>query len=158
MKRFTLTNVREASREDIFFIAGCQMQMAFETENITLNRDALLRGVTMVFDDPSRGFYLVAEDRETRAGCLMVTPEWSDWRGSWVWWLQSVYVLPEMRQAGVFGAMYAAVKQKAADRTDVAGIRLYVDKTNLKAREVYQKAGMNGDHYITFEWMIRPLG
>jgi ribosomal protein S18 acetylase RimI-like enzyme len=33
------------------------------------------------------------------------------------------------------------------------GIRLYVDKQNKKAQEVYKRIGMNGDHYLVYEWM-----
>jgi ribosomal protein S18 acetylase RimI-like enzyme len=41
-----------------------------------------------------------------------------------------------------------------AQRNDsIRGIRLYVDKTNTKAMKVYEKLGMNGEHYGLFEWM-----
>jgi predicted GNAT family acetyltransferase len=36
---------------------------------------------------------------------------------------------------------------------DLRGIRLYVDKTNAVAKAVYQKLGMNGEHYQMYEWM-----
>jgi RimJ/RimL family protein N-acetyltransferase len=38
-------------------------------------------------------------------------------------------------------------------KSDVMGIRLYVDKRNIKAQRVYEAVGMTGEHYSTFEWM-----
>jgi RimJ/RimL family protein N-acetyltransferase len=33
------------------------------------------------------------------------------------------------------------------------GIRLYVDRRNVVAQQVYARCGMNGEHYQVFEWM-----
>jgi hypothetical protein len=49
--------------------------------------------------------------------------------------------------------MYDYIKQLVLQRPNVSGIRLYVDNTNISAREVYTRMGMNGDHYRTFEWI-----
>jgi len=32
-------------------------------------------------------------------------------------------------------------------------LRLYVDKRNIRAQQVYESLGMNGEHYTTYEWM-----
>jgi len=147
------THIRLAQPSDIGFISGNQCSMALETENITLNSETVLNGVTAVFNDPAKGFYIVAEQNDAKAACLLITPEWSDWRNAWVWWIQSVYVLPAFRKSGVFGTMYEYIRYMAEKRTDVAGIRLYVDNTNTPAQMVYKAVGMNGEHYTTFEWM-----
>ena len=39
------------------------------------------------------------------------------------------------------------------ERMDTRSFRLYVDKRNVPAREVYTRLGMNGEHYLVFEWM-----
>ena len=82
-----------------------------------------------------------------------MTYEWSDWRNNTVVWIQSVYVLPGFRKRGVFNALYETVKSMVNEDPSFAGIRLYVDRTNHNAQEVYKKSGMNGDHYQVFEWM-----
>lgn len=146
-------NIRPATEADIQFIIDSQLSMAFETEQLRLEPHIVEKGVEAVFNDSGRGFYLLAETGGIRAGCLMVTPEWSDWRNAWVWWLQSVYVLPGNRKSGIFGMMYDYVKNMVMQRIEVSGIRLYVDRTNLRAQQVYTRAGMNGGHYLTFEWM-----
>jgi ribosomal protein S18 acetylase RimI-like enzyme len=49
--------------------------------------------------------------------------------------------------------MYEALCSKVKNDPSVAGIRLYVDKSNVQAQNVYTSLGMNGEHYKVFEWM-----
>jgi len=124
--------------------------MALETEDKPLDRDLLTRGVAAVFDDPARGFYLVAERAGERAGCLLITREWSDWRcGDW-WWIQSVYVLPAVRRHGVFRALYDHVDAQARATPGVVGLRLYVEWENARAQATYRALGMEQEHYHLF--------
>jgi GNAT superfamily N-acetyltransferase len=145
--------IRLAGIEDLDFISASQVNMALETEQMHLDRATVSLGVNAVFSDPQKGFYCIAEMGKERAGCLLITPEWSDWRNAWIWWIQSVYVKPDYRKSGVFSAMYNYIKLLVVQRADVSGIRLYVDNTNSSAREVYTRIGMNGEHYRTFEWI-----
>ena len=145
--------IREARKEDAVQIARFQLEMAMETENLQLNSDTVSQGVRRVFDDRAKGIYYVAEENEKVIASLLTTFEWSDWRNGTILWLQSVYVVPEFRRNGVYKRMYRHVSQLVADNTDLKGIRLYVDQSNLPAREVYQKLGMNAEHYQLFEWL-----
>lgn len=145
--------IRPALPADSEFIVNGQLCMALETENLKLETVRITRGVNAVLKDPSKGFYLVALMDDIKCGSLLITPEWSDWRNAWVWWIQSVYVLPDFRKRGVYSALYTYVKHMVSERDDVSGIRLYVDQSNLRAQAVYSRLGMNGDHYRTFEWM-----
>ena len=108
-----------------------------------------------VFEDPSRGRYFVAESDGQIVASLLITPEWSDWRNGVVWWIQSVYVRPDMRKRRVFGGLYDHVRRLAEATESVKGIRLYVDRRNTDAQEVYRRLGMDGEHYRVFEWMKR---
>ena len=126
--------------------------MARETEDVTLDRDICTRGVQAVFSDPSRGRYFVADAGGKIVASLLITYEWSDWRNGVVWWIQSVYVRPESRGQHIYAGLYEHVKRIAA-KDNVRGIRLYVDRRNAAAQEVYQRLGMNGEHYLVFEWM-----
>ena len=137
--------------DDVNAIVDFQQAMARETEEIALDRDVVTRGVQAVFDDPSRGRYFVAEAEGQVVASLLITYEWSDWRNGVVWWIQSVYVVPEFRKRGVYAGLYEHVKQTAD--ASVKGIRLYVDRRNKAAQEVYRRLGMNGEHYLVFEWM-----
>ena len=83
----------------------------------------------------------------------MVLSEWSDWRAGRVLWLHSVYVEPEMRALGVFRSLYEHVKNLVVSDESLRGVRLYVDKSNKKAADVYRKLEMSSEHYDLFEWM-----
>ena len=144
---------RDATLRDLIDIVDFQIAMARETENIALNRHICTRGVEAVFEDRGLGRYFVAEAGDSVVASLLITPEWSDWRNGMVWWIQSVYVRPEFRRRGIYAGLYQHVKAIAENNESVKGIRLYVDRTNVAAQEVYRRMGMNGEHYQVFEWM-----
>ncbi len=104
-----------------------------------------------VFSNPSHGFYVVAESDGQIIGSLLVTPEWSDWRNGVFWWIQSLYVLPQWRQRGVFRALYAFVAKKADANGTIRGLRLYVETNNTTARACYEKQGMAPSVYTLYE-------
>ena len=143
--------VRPATHDDIEFLVRGNKEMAHETENLALDIDRLRRGVHAVFDDPSRGFYLIAEINSTRAGQMMITYEWSDWRNGAFWWIQSVYVRPEFRRLGVYTRLYRYVRSLAAKSGSVCGFRLYVERDNRRAQKTYRRAGMHLTHYLMYE-------
>jgi len=144
---------REGVPSDANDIIDFQVAMARETEDFDLDRSITTEGVHAVFADPSHGRYFVAESGGRAVASLMITYEWSDWRNGMVWWIQSVYVVPEFRQRGVYAGLYAHVKAMVEAEPSIRGIRLYVDNRNRRAQEVYARLGMEGEHYRVFEWM-----
>ena len=149
---------RLAVESDAAVIAEFQRLMAQETEDLALEPETVLRGVRAVLKkshpDAAVGTYHVAVAPDGRiAGCTMVLPEWSDWRNGTVWWIHSVYVLPEFRKLGVFRGMYEHLRRQVVGRPELRGLRLFVDRKNSRAQSVYRKLGMNGDHYQLWEWM-----
>ena len=145
--------VRKATTKDIPTIILFQQKMAWETEGIHLDPSVLTEGVKNIFQDVNRGEYYVADENETVVGSLMTTYEWSDWRNGTVLWIQSVYIDKGHRGKGIYKKMYEHIQQIVKKSPDLRGIRLYVDKTNESAQCVYEKLGMNGEHYQVFEWM-----
>ena len=148
-----MIHIRPAKRTDIPVITVFQIKLAFETENVRLDKEVVQLGLETMFDDPSKGKYFIAEHDGVVCGCHSITYEWSDWRNGQVWWIQSVYVTEAFRKLGVFKAMFENLKQLMKDDDTVRGIRLYVDKTNTRAQQVYEALGMNGSHYSVFELM-----
>jgi ribosomal protein S18 acetylase RimI-like enzyme len=143
--------IRTATAEDVDALVEFNQAMALETEGKRLDPDILRAGVTAVFADAQKGFYVVADEDGSVAAGLMVTTEWSDWRNGWFWWIQSVYVQPEHRGSGLYGQMYAFVKSRAAEAENVCGFRLYVEKENERAQRVYEKLGMERTYYLMYE-------
>jgi ribosomal protein S18 acetylase RimI-like enzyme len=61
--------------------------------------------------------------------------------------------MPQHRGQGIYKAMYAHVKDMAREQ-QVSQVRLYVDKGNTRAQEVYKKLGMDECHYLMYEEVI----
>ncbi len=144
---------REAHLKDQSVIVKFQLAMALETENLKLDPDICRKGVDAVFKNSHLGKYFVAEKNEKVLGVLLVIPEWSDWRNGAIWWIHSVYVIPTERSQGVFSFLYRTIQEQGMQENAFRGIRLYVDKTNIRAQAVYAKLGMSNHHYELFEWM-----
>lgn len=147
--------VLKAESGDVFILVEFNLKMARETENRELDPEILLAGVRGVFENPGRGFYLVAKNGDQVVGSLMVTKEWSDWRNADFWWVQSVYVMPAFRKQGVFRKLYETVRKMALAEKDVCGCRLYVEKDNEAAQAAYERRGFRETHYRLFEDSFR---
>ncbi len=147
--------VRPAHTGDLDLLVSFSLAMAQETEGRQLDEARLLRGTQALFDEPTRGFYLVAEikgqSESTIVGQLMVTFEWSDWRNATFWWIQSVYVRPDWRRRSIYRAMHEHVLREAKQRKDVCGVRLYVEKENRGAQQAYHRVGLSPSTYQVFE-------
>lgn len=148
-------DIRTAQAADAASLIAFNQAMALETEGKRLDSQILKSGVEAVFRDAQKGFYVVAESGGAIIGGLMITFEWSDWRSAWFWWIQSVYVLPEVRGTGVYRKLYEYVVSEAKTRNDVCGFRLYVEKENTAAQKVYEKLGMETSHYLMFETRLK---
>jgi len=147
------TYYRHAQPADQESIIDFQIAMAWETEEVRLHSATVSAGVRAVFEDPALGRYFVAELDSRVVAVTLTTYEWSEWRNGVVWWIQSVYVTPEFRRQGIYSGIYAFIRGLAESDPAVRGIRLYVDRRNKSAQEVYTRLGMNGEHYQVFEWM-----
>lgn len=148
-------HIRPATPADAERIVAWQLAMALETEDLALDPDTVRLGVAGVFAQPARGRYWVAERDGALAGGLLVTYEWSDWRNGDFHWIQSVYVEPAARAAGVFKALYAAVEGGAREAGAV-GLRLYVEHENARAQAAYHSLGMRENDYRFFETRFGP--
>ncbi len=143
--------IRKATVDDIEALVEFNQAMALETEGKSLPAGTLTNGVRAVFDSPGKGWYLIAVHNGVRAGSLLITPEWSDWRNADYWWIQSVYVRPEYRSKGVYTALHRHVEELSRYDDGVCGLRLYVDSDNKVARTVYKKLGLVPSRYDLYE-------
>jgi len=150
--------IRLATVKDASLICDFNVAMAYETEQTRLDANVTLAGVNGLMRHPGRGFYVAAEVQGRVVASLMVTKEWSDWRDSFFWWIQSVYVTPEFRRQGIYSAMYKFVQKMAKAEPDVFGFRLYVERDNLPAQKTYEKLGMTETHYKMYEQLKENNG
>ncbi|MFO8078046.1 MAG: GNAT family N-acetyltransferase [Thermoplasmatota archaeon] len=148
--------VRKAELKDAEQIAKNNVLMAKESENQILSSDTVLKGVKAMLSDETKGFYLVAVEKDVILGQLMITFEWSDWRNQTIWWVQSVYIKEEYRKKGIFTQLLKEIK-KIAEQNDISLFRLYVFNQNDKAIEVYKKLGWEKEPYLFFQKNIDSI-
>jgi GNAT superfamily N-acetyltransferase len=147
--------LRDARPADLDFLVSGNCHMARETEGVELDPRLVGPGTRAVLEDPALGRYFIAESDGVPVGQLMLTFEWSDWRNGVFWWIQSVYVEPDHRGQGVFGALFRHVARLARASDGVCGLRLYVDRDNRRAQAVYAHLGLHLTHYDVMETVFR---
>ena len=148
-----MISIQKAEVRHIDILIDFQQRLAHESEGVVLNGSTLRKGMEAMFTDPGKGLYYIASDGDEVVGCHMITYEWSDWRNGMVWWLQSVYVKESHRKKGIFKMMYDNVISMIKKDANLIGLRLYVDKSNERAMNVYGAMGMDGSHYTVYEWI-----
>jgi GNAT superfamily N-acetyltransferase len=141
--------IRRAQKEDAEIITEQNIALAKESENIILNHETTLAGVTALLSDEKKGWYLVAEEKRNIVGQLMITMEWSDWRNKPIWWVQSVYIQKPWRKQGVFTQLLDAAK-KMAHQQGVPFLRLYAHHHNTPALKAYERSGWQQDPYVVY--------
>jgi ribosomal protein S18 acetylase RimI-like enzyme len=144
-------HIRQATPADAPPLVEFNCAMALETEGKELLPEVIGAGVRALLANPAAGFYVVAESDGRVVGALLITKEWSDWRNGTFWWIQSVYVRPELRRQGVYKTLYRHVQEMAAKDPGVCGFRLYVERENARAQSTYASLGMKETHYRVFE-------
>ncbi len=147
--------VRDATAADIDFILRANAGLAQESESVELDLELLRPGVAAVLADRSLGRYFIAEQDGRAIGQMMLTYEWSDWRNGMFWWIQSVYVEADCRGRGVFSALVRLVERLARESGGVCGLRLYVDRTNRAAQQIYAHLGLHASNYEVMEAVFR---
>lgn len=145
--------ITEATSEDTPILADLQCRLAWETEEYQLDKNTVQQGLQALLEDKRKGVYYKVADAEKIIGCVFTTFEWSEWRNTYVLWIQSLYIIPAYRGKGLFRAMYNFFQKKVKTSKELGGIRLYVDKSNQKAIQVYESVGMSKEHYEMYEWL-----
>lgn len=99
--------VRRATLDDIEFLISCALKIASETEGKTLDVNLVRPGITHCIQDSSLGAYYVACRGDQLLGTTMITYEMSLAEGGQIHWIQSVYVIAEARNQGVFRSIFS---------------------------------------------------
>lgn len=143
--------IRLAEIRDVQVITKFNRAMALETEQKELIPEVISKGVDKLLNNPSLGFYVIAERDNEVIGSLMVTTEWSDWRNGMFWWIQSVYIEPNERRKGIYTELYNFIRESANKNPSICGFRLYVEKENILAQNAYKALGMMETGYRIYE-------
>ncbi|MFM9961157.1 MAG: N-acetyltransferase family protein [Planctomycetaceae bacterium] len=143
--------IRPATPADEEVVVEFNCRLADESENKQLDRPTVQLGVRAILGNPRHGRYFLASVGDQVVGQMMHTWEWSDWRNGEIWWLQSVYVLPDFRRQGVFRSLIQHLQTEAAESPHVVGLRLYVEEHNTAAQATYERLGLKLAGYVVME-------
>jgi GNAT superfamily N-acetyltransferase len=138
--------IRKANRNDAETLVRFTLQEALEAEGRD-DEAAVRRGVYGAFEDPSRATYWLAESAGEPVASTSVVTEWSDFRGGYYWWIQSLFIVPEHRGTGLFERLIDHLARTAADAGAV-DLRLYAHRSNERALRAYRRCGFAEAPYV----------
>lgn len=143
---------RSATSADRSTLLAFILELVRETEGRMLDAAVVARGLDEALASPAHRAYHVAELDGEVVACCLVTTEWSDWTGTWYWWFQSVYVVPEHRgrPLNVWPRLYEWVCARALE-AGCRVVKLYVHEDNARAQRSYERLGMQRSHYLMYE-------
>jgi ribosomal protein S18 acetylase RimI-like enzyme len=147
--------IRSAEFSDLDTLVEFTMREAKETEGDSPDPGAVKPGVLAGLDGSAPATYWVAQGRDGRlVGSISVVTEWSNFRGGYYWWVQSLFVVPEHRGRGLVDLLLSSVVE-AARAARALDLRLYVLQSNPRAIAAYRRCGFEVAPYSK---MIRRLG
>lgn len=145
MVRYTL---RAAEIADVDVLVGFTIREAQEAEGEELNPEDARAGVSAAFEDPALATYWVAESEEgTVVASTSIVKEWSNFHGGSYWWIQSLFIDPAHRGAGLVEVILDHLADEAA-HAGALDLRLYVHKNNGRALRAYQRYGFSPSPYL----------
>jgi ribosomal protein S18 acetylase RimI-like enzyme len=133
--------IRVAETTDLDTLVDFTTREARETEGDDPDAAAVAVGVGAGLEGSAPATYWVAESRNGEVvGSISVVTEWSNFRGGYYWWVQSLFIVPEHRGSGLVELMLTTI----ADTARTAGaldLRLYVLQSNQRAVAAYRRCG-----------------
>ena len=139
--------IREAKGSDLDTLIAFTVQEAKETEGSDPDLSAVRLGVDSGLQGSAPVKYWVAQSGGGQVvGSISVVTEWSNFRGGYYWWIQSLFIVPDHRGTGLVDLLLNAV----ADLARAAGaldLRLYVLQSNQRAVAAYRRCGFEAAPY-----------
>lgn len=146
--------IRRANVADVDTLVAFTIEEAKETEGKDPDSAAVDLGVRSGFGPSAPSTYWVAETTNgERVGSISVVTEWSNFRGGYYWWVQSLFIVPEHRGTGLVERMLDRVAE-AARTAGAIDLRLYALNANRRALSAYRRCDFEVAPYTI---MVRRL-
>ena len=131
--------IRNAEIKDVDTLVAFTVQEATETEGIEPDTASVVLGVQSALEGSAPSTYWVAESRDGKVvGSISAVTEWSNFRGGYYWWIQSLFIVREHRGSGLVELLLNTVAD-AATRAQALDLRLYVLRSNERALAAYRR-------------------
>ena len=139
--------VRRAKINDLPHVLSFIAQEAVESERRVADLSKLETGISTALNNESIEIYWILLDQDSQpVGCTAVAKERSDWNTGYYLWIQSLFIVPELRGHGPQDVILDAVAVDAKAHSCLE-IRLYVHRDNSTAIRSYQKAEFQPSDY-----------
>lgn len=113
-----------------------------EDHGVPLTRTSLAAAVTAVLVDASKGTILLARHEGAAAGIACLARTFTLEHGGEVWWLDELYVIPELRSQGIGKALLDQATALARGSGALA-MELEVEADHGRAAHLYARAGFH---------------
>lgn len=135
--------IRNAEASDLDTLVAFTLQEAKETEGDDPDPDAVMFGVQAGLEGTAPSTYWLAESRDGQVvASISVVTEWSNFRGGYYWWVQSLFIVPEHRGSGLVDLLLNFVAE-AAREAQALDLRLHVLHSNQRAIAAYRRCGFD---------------
>lgn len=155
--------VRPATTNDLDVLVDFVLAEATEAEGATKLPSTVRQGIHRGLVDDTLARYWVLEstnEAEKAAtsetggevtpvvvvGSISIVREWSDWHATFYWWIQSMFLDPQVRGKGLMKLLLDAVRATAKTE-QVKELRLYVHRDNQRAVKAYRREGFQDSEY-----------
>jgi len=139
--------VRRAKLTDLEKLVSFTVVEAKEAEGIDLSPENVRRSVLAALENDALGkYWVLARENDEIIGNVSVIREWSNWKGGYYWWIQSLFIQPEFRGLGLMQMLIATLKEEAR-KGEALELRLCVHSTNIRALKAYRKSGFSESDY-----------
>ncbi|NIM91508.1 MAG: GNAT family N-acetyltransferase [Candidatus Aminicenantes bacterium] len=139
--------VRRAILADLEKLVSFTVVEAKEAEGIDLSPKNVRRSVLAALENDALGkYWVLAREKDEIIGNVSVVREWSNWKGGYYWWIQSLFIQPEFRGLGLMQMLIDTVKEEARNE-EALELRLCVHSANKRALKAYRKSGFSESDY-----------
>jgi len=143
----TSYHIRAATAADAEILVTLTLREAWEAERYEANEAEVRCGVAGGFGEDPLAQYWIAESRAEVVGSISVVKEWSNFRGGMYWWVQSLFIVPAHRGAGLVDLLLEHVGE-AARAGGALDLRLHAHTSNDRALRAYQRCGFSPAPYV----------
>lgn len=147
--------IREAKESDLDSLIAFTVQEAKETEGTDPDLAAVRLGVDSGLEGSAPVTYWVAQSAGSQVvGSISVVTEWSNFRGGYYWWIQSLFIQPEHRGTGLVDVLLDFLAE-AAETSGAIDLRLYAENSNARALAAYHRCGFSVAPYTIMTRQFR---
>ncbi len=147
--------IEPAISEDLDELSGLLGELFSEESDFRPNRDKQLRGLRLIFEQPSRGRVFVLRRDRTIVGMINLLFTISTAEGGFVLLLEDLVVHDSYRDQG-YGSMLLEYAISFAKKKNFLRITLLTDRPEIRSQNFFRRHGFGESHMLPMRLLISP--